>query len=175
MKTTMNTMMRNTVTMPAKTATPLMKPTLTPMPLTKQPILKTVKPADKGEPKRPIVDLSNPHSSYVAVGITVFGKTDVSLLSANGKVVLFDTVAIAQQFVPMLGMGRSPVWAAGGEEMTFLPLQEKTISRAVILTGYDPYHLPAGMVAGLRSETAGKAWKSHIMWSHAFFDCGQFN
>ena len=167
MNTTTNTMMRNSVKLP-------MKPMPNPTPLTKRPVLETVKPAAKMEAKRPIVDLSNQHSSYVAVGITVFGKTDVSLLSANGQIVLFDTVAIAQQFLPLLGTGRSPVWSAGGEEVTFLPLQPNTISRAVILTGYDPYHLPAGMPLGVRSETAGKAWKSHIMWSHAFTDCGQF-
>lgn len=111
---------------------------------------------------------------YCALAIYVAGNDDPTLLSVNLKVVLFDTKVIAQQFMPLLGNGRIPRWSMDGETITFLEFDPTGFNRACIITAYDPYNLPAGMPEGISSETAGLEWHSHIMWSHVWFDCGQW-
>lgn len=110
---------------------------------------------------------------YVALATYCTGSDAVRLLAAKGRIVLFDTVAIAQQFIPLLGMGRTSFWSKDGESITWMPLDPNGFNRAVILTGYDPYHTPAGMPDDIRSEARGREWKSHVMFSAAFLDCGQ--
>lgn len=120
----------------------------------------------RDEPTRP--------DGYVVIGVYAVGSDRASLLCApNGKVVVFDTVAIAQQVLPLFGMGRSYRWSHEGERINFTPLVLEGFNRCDILTGYDPYNLPAGMPDRVRSETKGKGWKFHIHWSHVYTDCGQ--
>lgn len=111
---------------------------------------------------------------YVVIGTYSLGADNARLLSANGLIVLFETVAMAQQFAPLLGCGRETTFAAGGEKISWSPLDPRGINRAVIITDYDPYNLPANFsVSGVKSETKTREWKHHVMWFHAFFDCGQ--
>lgn len=117
---------------------------------------------------------------YCAIGVWIFGRDNPALLRAEGepgvpgKVVIFDTLAMAQEFLPQLGMGRLATWSADRETVAFTPLSTEpgTFNRACVITKYDPYHLPSGMPPDLLSETLGKEWKRHIMWSAAFFDVG---
>jgi len=111
------------------------------------------------------------HPDYAAVGIYRSGQARPSLLSANGKVIVFDTPQMARHVLPLLGGGRIAAWDADKETVCFTPIDPQGVNRACILTGYDPYHLPAGLP--LRSETRLRAWRNHVMWQHVFADCGQ--
>lgn len=111
---------------------------------------------------------------YCAVGIYVAGAKEPRLMMASGKVILFDTLAIAQQVLPLIGGGRFSHWSDDRESIGWTPIEAEGVNRCDILTGYDPYRLPAGLPGHLRSETAGKEWHSHVMWSHWMTDCGQF-
>ncbi|MBC8138138.1 MAG: hypothetical protein H8F28_19840 [Fibrella sp.] len=110
---------------------------------------------------------------YCIVATYVAGSNAARPLASGGKIVLFDTVAIAQQFIPLLGQGRTPSWSEDGETISFVELDMGGISRAVIVTDYDPYDVPVDFPGGIRSESRSREWKNHIMWSHAFYDCGQ--
>jgi hypothetical protein len=113
-------------------------------------------------------------SKYCAVAWYRWGSTEASILASNQRIILFDTLVIAQQFLPQLGQGRIPTWSKDGESICFTPVEKQGVNRATILTGYDPYNLPANMPDGILSEARGIEWKHHVMWSHVFFDCGQF-
>ncbi len=108
---------------------------------------------------------------YAVIGIYPPGKDKPQLMSANGRVLIYDTPEIAKQVLPMLGNGRRALLSADGERVSFIPIDPKSVNRAVVLTGYDPYNLPAGM--GFRSEARLQEWRRHIMWSYVFFDRGQ--
>lgn len=116
---------------------------------------------------------AGPPRDYVAVGWYPWGKTSASLLAVGGKIVLFDTKQIAREFLPILGQGRIPSWSADGETLSFTPIDPRGMNKMVLVTEYNPYDLPAQMPDGIRSETHGKEWRNHIMFSHAFLDCGQ--
>jgi hypothetical protein len=109
---------------------------------------------------------------YCAVGLYLVGENNPIVMMTNGKVVLFDTKVIAQQFMPQLGAGRLADWSADGEYLFFHPLKAQGFNKACVITAWDPYNLPAGMPDHIRSETPGREWRCHIMWSHAFTDCG---
>lgn len=94
-------------------------------------------------------------------------------MSSNGRVIVFDTREVAKNFLPMLGGGRPTTWKADGESCYWLPVEKNALSRACVVTGYDPYDAPAG-IPGIRSEAHGMEWRCHIMWSHWYSDCGQF-
>lgn len=116
-----------------------------------------------------------PPDGYIAIGVYKAGSDSASLLAAsNRQIILFDTKLIAQQFLPLLGLGRSYIWGADGESIFFLPIDPTGVNHYDILTGYDPYNLPPGMPDGIRSETKGREWKHHIHWAHVFTDCGQY-
>ena len=109
---------------------------------------------------------------FCAVGIYVPGTDRMTLMASSGKIILFDTPALAGDFLPLLGEGRVTRWLPGGETAYWLPTLKGKISRAAVVTNYDPYHLPGGMA--IPSEAKGKEWKRHIMWSYVFTDCGQY-
>jgi len=109
---------------------------------------------------------------YCAVGIYLVGESNPIVMMTNRKVVLFDTKVIAQQFMPQLGDGRFTNWSPDGEYLFFHPLVTEGFNKICVITDWDPYRLPAGMPDHIRSETPGREWRHHIMWSHAFTDCG---
>lgn len=111
--------------------------------------------------------------NYVAVGWYPWGKNTCSLLSVGGKVVLFDTMQIAREFLPILGQGRMSHWSPDGETLVFTPVDPSGMNKVVLVRDYDPYNLPAQMPNGIRSETKSMQWRNHIMFTHAFLDCGQ--
>jgi len=117
------------------------------------------------------VPVKLPDGEYVALCWYPRPKDPPRLIAANGKVVLFETVAMARQFIPQLGAGRIPRWSRDGETCTFFPLDPRGINQVAIVTGYTPHNLPAG--APVRSEVKNKPWKSHVMWFHAFYDTGR--
>lgn len=122
--------------------------------------------------RSPKTDTRRP-DGYVVLGTYACGSRSARLLAVKGRVVLFDTVAIAQQFLPYLGMGRRTCFSPDGESVHWLPLDMTGINRADIITGYDPYDVPVGMPEGIRSESRRHEWRHHVMFSEAFTDCGQ--
>lgn len=109
--------------------------------------------------------------AYAAIGIYLAGKDRPTLMTANGKVILFDTPGVAKDFLPIVGGGRLPSLSADGEEVCFLPIDPDGVNRACVLTGYDPYNLPPGLP--IRSETRGLDWRSHIHWAAWWRDPAQ--
>ena len=120
--------------------------------------------------------------AYAVMGIYLPGQTKPQIMSAKGKVILFDTREVAINFAPKLADGRIDFWEADGETVSFAPLDPKGVNRACVLTGYDPFDAPIGLniqsadgkrVYKIHSEARGREWKHHVMFSHVFFDCGQ--
>jgi hypothetical protein len=116
--------------------------------------------------------MNNPNS-YCAVSWYRHGQETPSLFTVDNKVIIFDTLAIAQNFLPILGDGRTPVWNAAGDVLCFLEIDPKGMNKLEIITDYDVYDLPAGMPPGIRSETKTQEWKYHIHWGLVFNDVGQ--
>lgn len=99
-----------------------------------------------------------------------------SLLSHGGRVIVFDTRRHAKDFIiGPLSEGRIPQWSADGETCWFVPSVHGHVNCAQVIIDYDPYHVPAGVMTGVRSETHGKAWRYHILSWHVFYNCGQFS
>ena len=107
---------------------------------------------------------------YAAVGIYLPGSDRPTLMSANGRVIVFDTPEVARHFLPLLGGGRPGCWDTEEETICFAPIDRDGVNRACILTGYDPYNLPPGLP--VRSETRQKEWRRHVHWAHWWTDCG---
>lgn len=114
---------------------------------------------------------------YAVVGVVHAGKTDPSVLSVKGKVVVFDTPEIARNFIPRLGNGRITRWK-DADTCYWLEIDPNGIGTAVVLTDYDVYDVPARMeipIAGnkgirlIHSESRLREWRHHIMWNYAFF------
>jgi hypothetical protein len=105
---------------------------------------------------------------YCAVAIYVVGKAEPIWLHDGGKIVVFDAKINAQDVLEMLAEGRDSHWAQNGEDCTYMPpLGERgKCNRAIIVTGYDVYNVPAQHA--VRSETKGKGWKHHTHWGHWF-------
>jgi hypothetical protein len=109
---------------------------------------------------------------YAVIAIYPPGALHPSLLSKNNKVIVFDTPAMAREFLPILGEGRICYFSGDGESVTFAPVDPKGVNRASVLTHYDVYNLPPG--TPVRSETKGREWKRHIHYGQAMFeDAGQ--
>ena len=103
---------------------------------------------------------------YCAITLYVVGKSDPIWLQDEGKIVIFDTKASAQDILELMAEGRDTIWHQNGEDACYqpiIPTLGKT-NRALIVTGYDVYNTPA--LHAVRSETKGKAWKHHIHWGH---------
>jgi hypothetical protein len=109
-------------------------------------------------------------TGYAVIGVYHAGESKPSLLSGNGRVIIFDTPQMAIDFLPLLGRGRLTRWSDGGETASWLPLEREGINRASVLTGYDPYNLPPG--APVPSESPIREWRNHVHWMHWYADCG---
>jgi hypothetical protein len=108
---------------------------------------------------------------YAAVGIYLAGEDRPTLMSANGRVIVFDTPVVARNFLPVLGAGRHDVWDLASERVWFTPIDPRGVNRAVILTDYDPYNLPPGLP--IRSEVRHREWRNHVHYSAWWRDIGQ--
>ena len=108
--------------------------------------------------------------AYAAIGIYRPGQAKPSLMSVQGKIVVFDHAGQARDHLPLLGGGRVTRWE-GVETAYWLPLDLNGVNRACILTGYDPYNLPPGMP--IQSETRSREWRGHVHAAYVFHDCGQ--
>jgi len=107
-------------------------------------------------------------SRYCIVGLFYADSGDQpDFLSFEGRLVTFDTLQIAQDFLPLLGGGRLYSQDVARETFTFSPISRKSFNRAVIYTGYDPYDVPNGFrTKGVYSEGHGQDWKHHVYWGH---------
>ena len=97
--------------------------------------------------------------AYAAIGIYQSGQTKPSLMSVQGKIVVFDHAAQARDYVPLLGGGRVTRWS-GGETAYWLPMEPTGVNRACILTEYDPYCLPPGMPVSSETQAGNGAGTS---------------
>ena len=107
---------------------------------------------------------------YAVIGIYLTGENRPSLMSAKGRVIVFDTPQMAIEFMPLLGGGRITRWSEDGETAFWSPLDLRGVNRAAVLTGYDPYHLPPG--APTPSESLIRGWRHHVHWAQWWADCG---
>lgn len=105
-------------------------------------------------------------SRYCIVGLFYADSGDQpDFLSFDGKLVTFDTLEIAQDFLPLLGGGRLYMQDVASETFSFSPISRRSFNRAVIYTGYDPYDAPNGFRAkGVYSEAHGRDWQHHVYW-----------
>lgn len=99
------------------------------------------------------------------------GSDAWSPLAVNGRIVVFDTLRMAQDFLPTLAWSRDYRWSADKETLTFVPpvLTGEAINQVCIMTGYDPFDVPVSILTNcsknaVRSEGKGRAWRSHVMW-----------
>ncbi len=110
------------------------------------------------------------HPPFAAIGIYAPGQSKPSLMSARGRVIVFDHAEQARQYLPLLGGGRPTRWQ-NQDNVCWLPLHIGGVNRACVLTDYDPYALPPGLP--VCSETHGREWRGHVHAAHVFHDCGQ--
>jgi len=107
---------------------------------------------------------------YCAVGIHYNDRPDTAqLLAHEGRILLFSTLAEAQSALPRFGgADRHTHWSADEEEAYWTPLDMRpgSFNKAVILTGYDPYNVPANGIPGIRSETRGRDWRHHMLFNN---------
>ncbi|MCW3053300.1 MAG: hypothetical protein JWN14_2470 [Chthonomonadales bacterium] len=107
-------------------------------------------------------------SRYCIVGLFYADSGDKpDFLSFEGKLVTFDTLEIAQDFLPMMGGGRPCAEDVSRETFSFSPISRRSFNRAVIYTGYDPYDVPGGFrTKGVYSEAHNRDWRWHVYWGH---------
>jgi len=103
------------------------------------------------------------------IGVWFRGEEHPTLLSANDRIIVFDTPQMARDFMPRLGGGRPTCWKDA--DSAYWPILTKTgINRAVVLWNYDPYNAPNG-----RAESRLHEWQHHIIWQMALANMGQIN
>lgn len=103
-------------------------------------------------------------SAYCVVGFYIPGESRVSLVSCNGKVIVFDTPLIAYEIVNShFRDGRMLTWDNKKESAYLTPVLPNRINRYVLLSPYDVYNLPPGLP--VRSEAKNMPWKYHIHWA----------
>ncbi len=103
-------------------------------------------------------------NSYCVVGFYKPGESRVSLISSNGKVIVFDTPLLAYEIVNTnFRDQRSMIWDSKKEQAYLIPVLPDRINRYVLITPYDIYNLPPGLP--IKSETRNMAWKYHVHWA----------
>ncbi len=99
---------------------------------------------------------------YAVIGIFKSGNDKPSLMSYEGRVIVFDHPQQARDYLPLLGNGRITQWA-DCDTVSWMPLDPDGVNRAVIITEYDVYNLPPGHI--VRSEVKSMAWVRHMPWA----------
>ncbi len=97
-------------------------------------------------------------ADYAAVMVRspVSGRWE--LMSSAGRVIVFDTAAVAWEWLPLLGQGRRYSVDAGGEGITFWEVSAALPNRARVVSPYFP--------------AEGQPWRRHRIWSEWWTDCG---
>lgn len=103
---------------------------------------------------------------YCAIALYAVGKAEPFWLQQDGRIIIFDSKANAQDIIELMSEGRDTNWSQNGEDATYWPLsgQRGKVNRSLVITGYDVYNVPAGHA--VPSETKGLSWKHHIHWAH---------
>ena len=104
---------------------------------------------------------------YCVIAMHYAGSEDKpEFLTVDGRIVIFDTLIQAQNFVPRMGAGRSDFWSADKETIYFSPTVLRGYNSVSIWTGYDPYDVNTGFMRlgdrSIRSESKYQDWKYHI-------------
>jgi hypothetical protein len=86
-----------------------------------------------------------------------------SLLSSNGKVIVFDTPDVARDVLGYLSEGRMCFWDSNREKLRFSPHIIGGVNEVALITNYDPYDAPEG-----KSESRIHEWRHHVIWSRVF-------
>lgn len=102
---------------------------------------------------------------YCAVACYYNGRQAPVWLHDKGKIIVFEIKAQAEDILELMADGRDTIWDAKMESCCYQPLLGiGHCNRAVIITDYDIYNLPAQHA--VRSETRGKAWTGHVLVGH---------
>ena len=88
---------------------------------------------------------------YAAVEVLSPRSGKWELMSAGGRVIVFDTAEIAWNWLPLLGGGRLHSSDARRRSIAFLEISSCVPNRARVVSPYDP------------GEKA--PWRRHIIWS----------
>ena len=107
------------------------------------------------------------HLSYCAAAVKT-PEGGWSLLSSDGRIILFDTLEVAKNVLPYLSEGRDTRFL-GDDRLLFVPPLFDRINELMIISPYDPYDVPNNE-AGVRSETRFSDWRNHIMWSYVILN-----
>ena len=107
---------------------------------------------------------------YCALAVDAFGAAEPFLFSKDGRVIVFETLTTAQDFVEYIAEGRDSVWDATGEVCHYQPalFDLGKFNKISIITGYDIYNLPA--MHPVPSEVRGMSWKHHTLSGHFLRD-----
>ena len=90
-----------------------------------------------------------PEYAAIAVHSPLSGRWE--LMSDGGRVIVFDTMEVAWNWLPLLGGGRPYRADARSRSLCFLELSRTAPNRARVVWPYDP------------GEKA--PWRSHVIWS----------
>lgn len=101
--------------------------------------------------------------SYAVLAVKYGANTSFSLLANKGRVVVFDTPAIAKEFVRRLGQGRRTYWKRDEETAFWRPYLLDAFNEASVIVDYDPYELPPN--SPVPQESMLRSWQHHILWN----------
>ena len=88
---------------------------------------------------------------YAAVAVVSAVTGEWELLSVAGRVVVFDTAAIAWEWLPLLGQGRVSVPDEKRLSLCFREISRTLPNRARVVSPYFPGE--------------NQPWKRHLIWS----------
>ena len=106
---------------------------------------------------------------YCVIGVYWAHSPDsVQILAIDDKPIVFDTKQVAAGMLQRLGGGRRACMSSDGETAAYLPISPTGYNRASVITNYDPYNAPGGMMeTGVLSEAHNLDWRHHIHWVQA--------
>ncbi len=93
--------------------------------------------------------MSQPDYAAALVLSAVSGRWE--LMSSGGRVIVFDTAAVAWEWLPLLGQGRQYAADARARTITFLEISRTLPNRARVISPYRP--------------DENQPWRRHQIWS----------